>query len=147
MERKLSTKVATGLTTGEIAKLGRDKRQPLYTIIGIASGIKENNHAEYGISYGLIGNFESIAAATGETKRAPVYWPPAFLAEVMMAGMVDGAVVRFAFTIGVEPTDEGQLGFRYWFETLIETKEADLLGELRLLALPAPNSKDKKDAK
>lgn len=159
MDRKITSKTASNKTAAEIAKAGREGKVPLYHIMGKASAVKKNL-TDFGESTGLRGIFESIDAETGETRRAPIYWPPAFLAEQIEAELLtlegdDKAVIEFAYTVGVEPDDNGQLGYRYFIDEIRDptasAEEADPFYNLRE-AVPAPakqienKSKSKKDA-
>lgn len=155
MERKLTTRNITGLTSPQIAKLGKEKDTPLYTVIGRATGWRANEHPQYGMSYGIRGQFEATNLDTGEVKSSAVFWPPAYLAEQMVAGIDDakemgGGAIQFALRVGVKPSDSSPVGYEYYASEIVKVEESDPLADLRKAAqaaLPAPEKSDKKEGK
>lgn len=150
MLRKLSTKTACSRTPQEIAKAGREKKTPLYDIMGICNGTKTVS-TDYGESTGLLGNFESRDIETGEIKSAPVYWPPTFVAEMLNAKLLSGKddpafSVQFALRVGVHPDESSGLGWSYYVDTLSDTDISDPFKTLRD-SLPALEDKSKGKAK
>lgn len=139
MDRKITSKIAVGLTAAEISKLGRKKRTDLYHVLGICNGTKEIE-TDYGPATGLRGNFETQSCLDGTVKQAALYWPPAFVAELINAQLLTGKgqsgfSVQFAMTIGVEPSDEGVMGYAYYVDTLQEADASDPFESLRI-AIP-----------
>lgn len=144
MERKITSKSAAAMTSGEIAKAGRKENTALYTIMGICNGTKEIE-TDYGPAIGLRGQFEARSEKNGEVITAPIYWPPAFIADIingeLLAGEGDkGFAVRFAFAVGVKPDTTTQMGYVYFVDSLTEPDAADPFEGLRT-ALPAPVEK------
>lgn len=141
MERKITSKSAAGLSSSEIAKRGRKEKTALYTIMGICNGTKVID-TDYGESTGLRGQFEAQSLLSGEIIQAPIYWPPAFVADIingeLLAGKDDANfAVRFAYTIGVKPDETTQMGYSYFVVSLTTPDAADPFDGLRE-ALPAP---------
>lgn len=141
MERKITSKSATGISGSDIAKLGRKEKTALYTIMGVCNGTKEIE-TDYGPATGLRGQFEAQSLLNGEIITAPIYWPPAFVADVingeLLAGKGDNNfAVHFAYTIGVKPDEGTQLGYIYFVDSLTEPDAADPFENMRE-ALPAP---------
>lgn len=135
MDRKITSKIAAGLTAAEIAKLGRKEKTPLYHVMGICNGTKEIE-TDYGPATGLRGNFETTSSINGEVKQAALFWPPAFVAELINAQLltgkgVSGFSVQFAMTIGVEPSDDGVMGYAYYVDVLQEADASDPFESLR----------------
>lgn len=141
MERKITTRTACSMTSADIAKAGRKEKTPLYSVMGICNGTK-TVVTDFGESTGLRGQFEAQDLKTGEIKTAPIYWPPAFLADVINGELLAGKddtnfAVRFAYIIGVQPDETTQLGYSYFVESLKDPDAADPFEGLRE-ALPAP---------
>ena len=67
---------------------------------GIATGIKSNDHPQYGTSYALTGTFQFQNAATGELIAAPIAWGP----EVVITP-VRGALESGVQSVQVGPID------------------------------------------
>lgn len=138
--KKISAKTIVGNLSAP------EKATPLYTVIGIANGIKTGN-STYGEWLALTGRFEAVNIETGEAYVAP----QVFLPEPMQ-GLIAATVrtpddigntpsVKFAVEVGFKPA-KSVLGYEYTVRELIDAEENDPLADLRK-ALPAPKAKGK----
>ena len=140
--KKISAKTVVGTVTAP------EKATPLYTVMGIANGIK-SGQSTYGEWIALTGQFEAMNLETGESVAAPQCFLPDPLQGMIVAKIRtpdDNGVtpsVRFAVEIGIKPA-KSTLGYEYTVRELVDAQENDPLADLRK-ALPAPNAPEKDD--
>ena len=142
--RKVSTTIPKSETAAVRLKLLTDQKARHYVcrVAGVAVGIKENVHPQYGISYGLVGSFAKINP-NGWREDAPVLWTTESLILPIKAALDNGAAsVQLMADIWAIYAEKGATGFQYVLETHGETA-ADpldaLLGNAPAMPmLPAP---------
>lgn len=149
---QLSKKLSTAKIYGKIVArtLPEDGSvKPLYTIIGVAQGVKEGT-SDYGDWVGLLGQFEAVNRDTGERFASANVFLPDVAQDLIVAQLRSGAQnVQFAFTIGARVDDSSTVGYTYTAEPILAPDQKDPLEELRqsaFAALPAPEKAEGKKA-
>ena len=147
---QLSKKLSTAKIYGKIVArtLPEDGSvKPLYTIIGMAQGIKEGT-SDYGDWVGLLGQFEAVNRDTGERFASANVFLPDVAQDLIVAQLKGGSQnVQFAFTIGARVDDTSTVGYTYTAEPILAPDQKDPLEELRqtaFLQLEAPKASKKK---
>lgn len=116
----------------------------------------ETISTNYGDSTRFSGAFEGVNLKTQERAKSSRVFMPSVVEDLLaeaVAGLDEGALLDFAFVIGVEYSEKGSMGYAYTVRPLIELKESDELSVLRgvsdaeLKALPAPKQDDATPAK
>lgn len=145
---KLSLK-AMGATPSK-GSLEPGKPVVLAAIYGVANK-SEIITTNFGESTRFSGNFEGVNAQTGEIFRSGKAFLPAIVESMLeeaVASVEDGGV-EFAFEIGAEHSEKGNMGYAYTVRPLRKMAESDSLSHLRdevkshLHALPAPDHSEK----
>lgn len=144
--KKISAKTVVGTVRPP------EKPTSLYTVIGIANGLRTGN-TTYGDFVALTGQFEATNLETGEQYTAPQCFLPEPLCGMIAAqlrttdkeGNRTTMSVRFAVEVGIKPA-KSTMGYEYTVRELVDTSEGDPLEDLRQ-ALPAPKDADEKEAK
>lgn len=123
--KKLTTKIIVGKKIGKI-----DSRQQLYSIIGVATGLK-TGESNYGAWTALVGRFEAERTADGQIFAAPLLLLPdeATAAPIISAVKIHEGV-EFALVVTVEPTLSAP-GYVYDIVTVITPRKNDMLAGLR----------------
>jgi len=124
-----------------------EKAVALFTVIGIASGVK-TGPSPYGEYVALTGQFEATNLETGEMYAAPVCFLPDPLQGMIVAKLrtpdSDGnlVTVQFGVEVGIKPAKTAT-GYEYSVRELVEADRNDPLADLRkaLPALPKPDAK------
>lgn len=107
----------------------------------------------FGDSVRFVGSFKGVNATTGEAYRSGKLFMPSIIEE-MVADAIDNSdgPVEFAFEIGVEYSEKGNMGYAYTVKPLVEIKESEPLQRLdglvqgKLKALRAPAAAPEKKA-
>lgn len=140
--KKISAKTIVGTVTVP------EKATPLYTVIGIANGIK-SGMSTYGEWLALTGQFEAMNLESGEAFVAPQVFLPEPLNGLIAAKIRtpdengQPVSVRFAVEVGVKPA-KTTMGYEYTVRELVDASENDPLADLReALPAPKPPAKDK----
>jgi len=148
MSAQLIKKISAKTVVGNVS--APEKAIPLFTVIGIANGIKIGT-SSYGEWLALTGQFEATNLETGEQVMAPQVFLPEPL-QGLIASKVrtpdengKAVSVRFGVEVGIKPM-KSILGYEYTVRELIDASENDPLADLRK-ALPAPKPKPKDDDK
>ena len=145
MSGTLIKKISRKTVVGDVSP--PEKATDLYTIMGIANGVKTGS-SMYGEWLALTGQFEASNLETGEVFAAPVAFLPEPLNGLIAAKVRTpgedgkGVSVKFAVMVGVKPA-KNQFGLEYTVRELVDVKENDPLADLRqaLPALPKPAAK------
>jgi len=148
--RKLSAKNIMG---GKVE--APEKPVDLYTIIGIATGVKSGT-TTYGMWHMLTGQFEATRVDTGEVFTSGGAFLPEPLNDMICAQLLqkdkDGNRVtdsaQFSVMVSIKPADNA-FKYEYVARQLAEVEQADPLASLRadtvkLLAAPAEKEPAKK---
>lgn len=136
--KKISAKTIVGVVAAP------EKATPLYTVMGIANGVK-TGQSTYGEWIALTGQFEAMNLETGEAFAAPQVFLPEPLNGLIVAKVrtpdENGVTpsVRFAVEVGIKPS-KSTMGYEYTVRELVDASENDPLADLRK-ALPAPKAK------
>lgn len=139
--KKISAKTIIGTVSPP------EKATALYTVIGIANGIKTGMSA-YGEWLALTGQFEAVNLETGEAYVAPQVFLPEPLQGLIAAKVrtpdENGKTpsVQFAVEVGIKPA-RSTMGYEYTVRELVDASDSDPLADLRK-ALPAPSKPDAK---
>lgn len=142
---KLVKKVSAKTVVGANIKKLLDKsgeNTPLYTVIGIATGIK-TGISTYGDWACLTGQFRATNMITGELFQGSHMFLPDVAHDMAAVALSSDGVesIEIAFEIGAALTDaEDGAGYEYSVRPLIETQEADPLAAIedRVAGLKAP---------
>ena len=158
--KKMSAATVIGQKIASVVKehLGGDDKKDggtldLYTVFGIANGIKTGEHATNGAWVAFTGNFEANNHLDGSVARSGVVFAPAPMDSMLQSALTENASVSFSFTVTVKRRDDLAVGYEYIVKPHVETSEADPLAHLRqqtqnLLAAPeAPAPEAKKGTK
>lgn len=141
--KKISPKTVVGDVTPP------EKPTALFTVIGIASGIK-SGPSPYGEYVALTGQFEAMNLETGEQYVAPICFLPDPLQGMIVAQLrtpdENGKMVtvQFGVEVGVRAA-KSATGYEYTVRELVEADRNDPLADLRkaLPALPKPDAAKK----
>lgn len=109
----------------------------------------------FGDSVRFMGDFEGVTIATGQRYRSGKAFLPGIVEDIL-ADAINGldeskgqTSVEFAFEIGVEYSEKGNMGYQYTVKPLVKLAQSDALAHLRetvgnaLKALPAPEPQEK----
>lgn len=117
----------------------------LAAIYGVANK-SEVITTNFGESTRFTGNFEGLNVATGEVFRSGKAFLPSIVESLLEEAVnsTDDAGIEFAFEIGAEHSEKGNMGYAYTVRPLRKMAESDSLSHLRsevqthLKSLPAP---------
>jgi len=143
----LIKKISAKTIVGDVSP--PEKATALYTVIGIANGIKTGN-STYGEWLALTGQFEAVNLETGEAYVSPQVFLPEPLQGLIAAKVrtpdENGKMpsVQFAVEVGFKPS-KSTFGYEYTVRELVDSSDNDPLADLRkaLPALPKPEAAKK----
>lgn len=120
----------------------------LYTIFGIANGIKTGEHATNGPWVAFTGNFEATNLLTGEVSKSGVAFLQAPMDALLQGALANNEEVSFSMTVGVKRREDLAVGYEYLVRPHVEASQADPLAALRqqtqaALAAPEADHADK----
>ncbi len=146
MARTITRKISlSGAKISDVTKAGG--RLFVGRVAGLATGIKENIHPQYGLSIGLIGAFRA-KMGTGEELSAPVLWGPGVLTEPVASALKTKAEsVTIQADVYAVASDTSPVGYVYVLETHADEASdpvAALINSMPTLSLPAPAPATKK---
>lgn len=142
----LIKKISAKTVFGDVAV--PEKAVALYTVMGIANGIRTGN-STYGEWLALTGQFEAMNLETGEAFVAPQCFLPEPLNGLIAAKVrtpdENGkpVSVRFAVEVGLKPA-KSTFGYEYTVRELVDASENDPLADLRK-SLPEPKKQEPKE--
>lgn len=121
----------------------------LYTIFGIANGIKTGEHATNGPWVAFTGNFEATNHLNGEVSRSGVAFLQAPMDSLLQGALAENSEVSFSMTVSVKRRDDLAVGYEYLVRPHVEASQADPLAALRQqtqaqLDAPKPEKKTNK---
>lgn len=109
------------------------KHIPLYTVYGIATGVRSGDSA-YGTWTALTGNFEAVRASDGQVFQGPQCFLPepglSMITSALDKGDTEG--VQFALVIGVKPSaKEPDKKYEYTTQPVVKPENTGVLADLR----------------
>lgn len=143
--KKITSATVLGEKVAKLAPEEGEKPVFLYRVYGIASGTKHGS-TNLGEWTGLTGMFEAVRLSDGRRFASGVCILPGAVGDMLVGGLKAArdrdpdATVQFAIEIGVKYMErkDGTDGYEYTSREIAKVKQADLLSELRVLALPKP---------
>lgn len=123
--------------TGDVKKIVRNfcandgDKIALYTIIGVANGIKTGTHTTYGAWLAFTGSMEAENHVTQERFASNIAFIPAPLDGMLREALGSNESVQFAITVEVKRRDDLGQGYEYLPRPHIATQENDPLAHLR----------------
>lgn len=105
----------------------------------MANGTKTGN-TQYGEWEALTGVFEAVRASDGRRFQSGVCFMPGAAGIMLIGGLKaaqeanEDASVRFGICVGIKASEK-PMGYEYTTKNIVKLEQADLLADLRSLAL------------